>query len=551
MRYVSFIILLAFSLSSYATKPGLPDMSAVDLFTGARTAITQSDPETAILYLNTLLNMPNNEYTQEAQELIGMAREDARQTDKAKAEYEYYLKMYPTGVNADRVRKRLEGLSTPPELTDKPKVKKFREIQQTVKNYSVSQYYYGGASQSSNGSRVDVSTIITNLQFTSVVHSDEYDTKLVIHDTQLHNMLSGSADKNNLTAFYIDQTNKAEDYSWRIGRQYGAGQGALGRFDGLIGRYRMNDDWRLTGIIGTPDEGSHNSTKTNRYFYGVGVELNNPNKHWSGNIYGVQQMADGLLERRAIGTEMRYFNEDTYWLGSIDYDTLYKQITMATLQGNFPINSYNVNLLFDHRNLTVFGAESAVNSVIGAVSVRDLRQRLSAGDIYSLVKTVVPQSDTAMISISTALGDYWKISGDVRATYIGATDGNNVIAPQPGIKDNYTFTTQLVGSDIIRIGDTVIMMSSFVTDPKYHAENYGMVYSIADDKWHWTGGMRYYQESQNNGMSSFSVNPSFRVQYQLEPHVSIESELNVNYTHSNSGEMWRELLFVGYRWDFK
>lgn len=551
MRYVSFIILLVFSLSSYATKPGLPDMSAVDLFTGARTAITQSDPETAILYLNTLLNMPQNEYTQEAQELIGMAREDARQTDKAKVEYEYYLKMYPTGVNADRVRKRLEGLTVSKDVTEKPKLKLTRQIQQTVKNYSVSQYYYGGASQSANKSQVDVSTIITNLQFSSVVHSDEYDTKLIFHDTQLHNMRSGLADKNNLTTLYIEQTNKAEDYTWRVGRQHGTNQGALGRFDGLTGRYRMNEDWKVTGIIGTPDEGSHNRIKTERYFYGAGLEFNNPNEHWSGNVYVIQQIADGMVERRAIGSEARYFNEDTYWLGSIDYDTIYKQISLATIQSNFTVNSYNFNLLYDHRNLTLFGAENAVNSVIGAVSVHDLRQRLSSGDIYSLVKSVVPESDTLMFGVSKNLGDYWKLGVDIRGTYIGATDGNNVIAPQPGIKDNYTLSTQLVGSDIFRGGDTMIMVSNFVTDPTYHAESFGTTYSVAENKWHVTGTLRYYQESQNNGLSSYSVNPSFRAQYQFQPNVSLESELNVNYTHSTAGDMWRELLFVGYRWDFR
>ena len=559
MFRVLSLLLITFSLlvstSVRAATPSKPEMTAVDLFTGARTAMTQSDPQTAILYLNTLLNMPQNEYTQEAQELIGMAREDARQTDKARAEYESYLRMYPTGVNADRVRGRLAGLDKNVPKDGKPaeaKKKPIREIRQATTNASVSQYYYGGATQSPDGSKVDVSTLITNVEASERYKFYEWDTKLVFRDTQIHNMRSGSADRNNVQSFYLEQTNIDEDYMWRVGRQTSVGQGVLGRFDGATGKYRISDDFRLTGVIGVPDEGSHHSTKTDRHFYGAGIELNNPNYQWSGNAYIMQQVADGLVERRSLGGEARYFNGDTFWLASLDYDTIYNQTTLAMLQGSVTVGSYTFNTLLDHRNSTILGAEYAISSVVGALSVSDLRQRLSSGEIYNLVKSVVPQTDTAMFGITKDFGEYWKLSGDVRAMYIGSTDGNAVIAAQPEMKDNYTFTFQAVGTGIVWGNDTFILMSSHVEDPRYTANNISVTHSLPIDQWHLTNTIRYYEENQGLGLGSTSVNPVVRLQYQLQPNMSVEAELNINRTHSNDGyTTWREMLFFGYRWDLR
>jgi len=531
MRLLSFFILW-FSITSFAATQTMPEMAAIDLFSAARTAITQDDPKTAILYLNTLLNMPQNEYTTEAQELIGMARESASETEKAKAEYEIYLKLYPTGVNADRVRKRLLNLK-PKETEIKPKLKLTREINQASFNGSVSQYYYGGD---------NVSSLITSVEGTERYLFNEYDTKYVFRNTQIHNMTKNSTDRNNLNAFYLEQTDKSIDSNWRLGRQNGTNQGALGRFDGFTGRYRVSENYRLTGILGVPDYGSHNNIKTDRYFYGIGIELNNPNINWSGNIYTLEQVADGLTERRAIGGELRYFNGDTSFLGAIDYDTIYKDINLAMIQTNFIWKDYSFSILYDHRKTGIMYAETALSSMVGAVSVSDLRRQLSSGEIYNLVKSVVSESDSTSFNVSKDITKDWNLSLDLRAMFIGATDGNAIIAAQPGIKNNYTYSIRAVGNKILWSTDMVILMASMVDDPQYTARNLSATHSLSLDNWHFTETIRYYDET-SNGQTTISINPVARIQYQLTKDTSVEGELNITKTENDT----RELLFFGYR----
>ena len=50
-----------------------------------------------------------------AQELIGVARERAGDIEQARKEYELYLKLFPNGEGATRVRQRLASLAPPPE----------------------------------------------------------------------------------------------------------------------------------------------------------------------------------------------------------------------------------------------------------------------------------------------------------------------------------------------------------------------------------------------------------------------------------------------------
>ena len=65
----------------------------------------------SIRYLNALVAADNHKYSQEALELLGMARQRKGQYPHAVDIYERYLERYPEGPASDRVRQRLAGLA--------------------------------------------------------------------------------------------------------------------------------------------------------------------------------------------------------------------------------------------------------------------------------------------------------------------------------------------------------------------------------------------------------------------------------------------------------
>lgn len=78
----------------------------------ARTAVTAGDYDKAVQLLTEVLSMAENPYSADSQELLGIARERNGQTAHAKAEYEIYLRKYPDGEGAERVRQRLQAILT-------------------------------------------------------------------------------------------------------------------------------------------------------------------------------------------------------------------------------------------------------------------------------------------------------------------------------------------------------------------------------------------------------------------------------------------------------
>ena len=79
----------------------------------AEMAIKAGENHHAIQLLTKGISFPENDLTPRMQELLGLTRERKSQQAQARAEYEEYLRRYPTGEGADRVRQRLASLDTP------------------------------------------------------------------------------------------------------------------------------------------------------------------------------------------------------------------------------------------------------------------------------------------------------------------------------------------------------------------------------------------------------------------------------------------------------
>ena len=73
-------------------------------------ALAAKDYAHAVGFFTKAVTEGNASAKQEGQELLGLARERAGQLAHAKAEYETYLKLYPKGAGAARVRQRLSGV---------------------------------------------------------------------------------------------------------------------------------------------------------------------------------------------------------------------------------------------------------------------------------------------------------------------------------------------------------------------------------------------------------------------------------------------------------
>src|SRR6202035_1984990 len=86
--------------------------SVADSMDEGRAALKRNNLDGAIQIFTKVLKYPENQYSAEAQELLGLAHQKGRQLSEARAEYEDFLRRYPSGEQSERVRQRLAGIVT-------------------------------------------------------------------------------------------------------------------------------------------------------------------------------------------------------------------------------------------------------------------------------------------------------------------------------------------------------------------------------------------------------------------------------------------------------
>jgi tetratricopeptide (TPR) repeat protein len=552
------------------------------LFQKGRNALAASDSFAAIDAFNKLLLLPPNDYTQDGQEWVGVARERAGQLDKAKVEYELYLKLYSNAEDAKRVKTRLATLGskplTSPSLTAESVAVKKKTLQ-TLSYGSLSMHYYHGASKidtvdtaspfgnslsQSTFSAVDQSAILTSVVATERFISEEYDNRIVFQDTAYSNFLPGQSGKNRLGAAYFELKNRMSDYSVRLGRQSSSGGGVMGRFDGATAGVGVTPSLRLNAVAGQLSDFTIGSKPV---FYGASMDMGPV------TIYAINQTVDDVLERRAVGTEIRYFDPTKSAFALLDYDTSFAALNVAMLQGTLsatPERTYN--MLLDHRRTPYLSIRNALNGAL-TTSLADLMQFMTEEEIRALAAARTGTSNLAQLGVLQQLSPKWQIGGDVRvsryeslpASGLGIVDPNvpegvsptltGLLPETPGSGNEWAISPQLIGSNLYSSRDVTVLSLSYISSPLYKGQSF-YVYNRGNltDKWSLDLSLQLYRQNYDTGMLMTRILPTLRTAYQIRQSLSFDMDMGVEMSHTEIGTQTsdgqRQFFSLGFRFDF-
>ena len=245
------------SALSGPTDPPLPDNERAEILRNARVALEKHKYPEAVDLLNRLLRQPEFPARAESQELMGLVRERAGQLAQAKAEYEEYLRRYPDGAGAARVRGRLQALaaaSISPKSTGEFGVS--ANNRWTMAGSAAVSYQYGRDQTVASGTTTTTNSISSALVYGDLLVRDRgsrYDFTGRLDGGYTHNLgtsFGGSQDRT--TAAYAEVSDRHFGLTGRIGRQSLASQGIVGLFDGLFVGYQVNSKFSVSGAAGLP-----------------------------------------------------------------------------------------------------------------------------------------------------------------------------------------------------------------------------------------------------------------------------------------------------------
>jgi len=544
------------------------DRRAAELMAAGRAALAEGKAQQALELLNQLLILPPNRHSQEAQELVGVARERVGEPGKARAEYELYLRLFPEGEGAKRVRERLARLERAGEARPVTEARPDRSTTRTFFG-GVSQFYYGGRSKIETAfntplapnretlSRTDMSSLVSNVDLNARFRSSESDSRLVFRDTYTHSYLEDGRSFNRLNAAYYDYRALQNPLSARIGRQTGLTGGLPARFDGALGGVRVSPNWRVNAVAGAPVE--YPQIDSRRRFAGMNVDFENLAERWYGTVYLLNQTVDGILDRRAVGSELRYLRGGNSLYGLLDYDTSYKETNIAMLQATLQTKGGTVfNALLDRRRAPTL---ATTNAIFGqsTTSIRTLLQTVTEEQLREQARNITATVTQAMLGFTTPVHPKWQIGLDARLTNVGAlpaTEVNNIPIPaQPATGDIWSYVFQAIGSRLYSSRDINVFSATRLTSPNFDGVllSYNNV-SVPFEGWTLEPSLRYYAQTDTLDIKLRRLTPGLRMTYRLRGSISLESEYTQERSRTTSPlqeeDSVHHFWYAGYRVDF-
>lgn len=527
----------------------------------ARQSMAKSDYSHAIALYTKILEYPDHPYRQDAQEYLGLARERNGQLAHAKAEYETYLKLYPKGEGADRVKQRLTGLLTAqaPAQAKLPKEAKRNDIPLWNVRGGFSQFYRRDVSSINGvGTTVNQSALDTDLDVIAQLTQPGYEMHSRFTGGYRNDFLDSNINNPlRITSLYVDAADHRHENLGRIGRQSLSRGGVLGRFDGMLLSHQLMRFVKLNLVSGYPvDTTTIDKIATQTLFYGVNADFGTFANTWDFNTFAIQQVSEDMLDRRAVGGEVRYFKPSHSALGLVDYDISYQTWNMILLLGNwlFPDNS-SLNVVIDHRKSPILTTR---NALIGQVdrSLSALRQIYTDDQIRQLAQDRSAESHSYTLSLAHPINDKLQISGDLTLATLSGTPASGGVEATPDSGNDWNYSVQLMGSGLLKAGDIAIigirMDNNDTSDTTSLNINtrYPVNQALRINPW-----VRIdYRRFASDNSTQWTTTPALRINYMMRRTFNLELEVGGEWvSHDTGGSTDKTTGYyvsAGYRADF-
>jgi tetratricopeptide (TPR) repeat protein len=532
-----------------------------------RRTMTAGEYTKAVRMLTAILEEPDNPYAKEAKELLGLARERNGQIAHAKAEYRAYLELYPEGKDAKRVKQRLLGLVT---ATQQPREPLRQEAEQ--EEDQVEWETYGSLSQNyrrdeidspfvEDDERVSRSEIATFLDINTRRRSSSTDMRLKVTTSRIYDLLDeGDNNDTTLSDAYIDVEHIESLSSMRLGRQRLRSSGVHSRFDGLVLGYGITPDTTIRLAGGLPVERSTDvHLHEHKQFLALSGEFSNIFDNWDFSLFVTQQQVDDLIDRRAVGGEVRYFDPRRSLFGMVDYDIHYSSLNILLLQGNWTFeDETRVYMNLDYRNSPLLTTSNVIGHQIETEpdlfltieEVEQLEPFLSEDEVYELAEERTAETKTVSLGVSRPLFPTLQLSGDVTVVNTGDT------IVSEGTGNEYFYTFQMVKNNLLKEGDIGIFSARYSDTSSSNTIQLSLSsrYPITN---FWRINPRITvarRENDNNDGSRLQASPFLKLDYRIRKSVTLETELGMNWYKEDDGTetiIYKDyFIFGGYRWDF-
>jgi len=517
----------------------------------ARYAMRRKDYKRAIVLLKKILEYPESASTPDALLTLGETADLAGDLGLAAGAYREYLRRYPFADAAAKAARRL-GVEPPARaggvVTREPD--KAGGTQWSVGG-GVSSFYVrdDSATQTKDISTapnpnadpdshiVHQNEILNNFDLRGSISDELISTKIRVSGSHEQALASGAQeqDRVGMSTAYFETYLKPTGITARVGRQSVSGAGVIGRFDGALLSWQYDPTFRFNVVGGAANWSSYDAPFLNeRYLFGTSVDVAGVAPGLDASLFAIQQNDRGVVDRRAVGAEVRYYRDNMSALGLIDYDIHFQKLNAATFTGSYTFEDKSIlATTLDYRRVPYLSSWNALEGQPYATLYDMLHDStLSQVQQYALDRT--PVFTSAMVSYMRPLNERWQVGGDGTITHLAGTPpSGGVDGTMPSGTELY-LSGQLVGTSIVKDGDQFVgaLRYAHLNDSNVYFLDLGARYPW-DEKLSISPRFRAgYRVGTTIPLKETTILPSVLLDYAFARGLSFEGEVGYKYIDS-------------------
>lgn len=518
-----YLLLASMLLPSMAmAAPAPPD--AADRLDEAREEVKRflnaKKYDAAIKTLTTLRSSHDLATRRFGQEFLGVARERKGQLEFASLEYKRFLDQFPDAPEANRVRMRLGALvrSTLPVPVDS-RVARTRRPARTASSRNVHGAFgvsYRGSQNTSDAGETTTSLSLIGTDLDLAGSAERGASKLGFRVAAGHyaGLLPDHRNTSDRFSYLYADYGLGEMLSVRLGRQRAKTHAILGRFDGLNLTLRMAGGPEFEAFGGSPADTSKSGLfADDRKFAGIGLNTGGIWRSFTLGVYSLRQTIAGMVDRQAVGTELRYVGDGLFAQAFVDFDTHFNTLNAISLNFNkMSQGQGSFNVSYNYQKSPYL---STRNALIGQPvdGIQEL-QNLLAGDdelqVLALDRSL--DSQTATVGVGRPLTKHINLSAS--ASWL-AVSGSAASGGVPALPDY----RQIYGETRVTFNDFIIENQNLSMGLTYSKQETSDVWSFMTSTYYRQGNRlrfspRFRVDKRKNADGSEQTNyaPSVRVE---------------------------------------
>lgn len=562
MLVTLFTVVITVSSSVASTKlaqPGnLKPTHEESLLKLADQAMLSLNYRKAIGLYTKIINAKINPFQQTALENLGLARERNNQFAHAKAEYQRYLEIYPTGEGSIRVKRRLINLIEKQRFVTSDS-KDSQDSENKWNHYgNLYQFYYRDEIDVDNIDSISVNSVLsTNINYTARTTNKLSPMEVNFSATHFNNIDNSKSDEERITSMYFDMTSDNQLFDMKLGRQKNNTTSIFNRFDGIDLGYMMSPDHKLKLVLGYPVE--FNNTVNNRNdkrFYSLGLGLI-PDSRWNAYLYFIEQKVDNILDRQEVAADIKYQDNRSSFYSVLDYSLQFETV-------NFFLTTYNrryqdkssLNVVANYRKSPFLTTTNALLGNVGVSSLEDFLSTLTVDEIEQLSLDRTALYKSLSIYYTQYLRSELQLTTDITLSNTSGTIASAGVEALQDTGDEYSYSVGLIRNNLFMNNDTNIINLRFsqISTSDILILSLSSQFRLATS-WRINPKFRYDTRDYDDDRSSITIRPSISIKSKMNKSWQFEMELayedkEIETASSVTTNSTRKFLYAGYIYTF-